>query len=133
MGNRYPKFALGYKVILTKATSHKQGGVALSWKEGHDSFEVKAAHVTTPNLITFQLIMGYERFYVMGIYIPPNNTIGVDELWTAWNACPDNCVSLVLGDLNNNFEHSQSEHEVDIADLLDKINITDSSCKLQQR
>ena len=71
MDDRYPKFSSGYKIIASKATSHSQGGVALVWKEGHDSFEVEAATVATPNLLTFQLVTGYERFYVMGIYIPP--------------------------------------------------------------
>jgi len=95
--NRYPKFSSGYKIIASNATSHSQGGVALVWKEGHDSFEVEAATVATPNLLTFQLVTGYERFYVMGIYIPPNDTTGVDALWQAWEACPADCVPLVMG------------------------------------
>ena len=74
--NWYPKLTLGYKVILLKATTNKQGGIALVWKEGHSSFEVEAVRVVTPNLLTFQLFTGYERFYVMGIYIPPNDTTG---------------------------------------------------------
>jgi hypothetical protein len=59
---RYPKYASGYKIISLKAMSHKQRGIALVWKDGHDSFEVQAARVVTPNLLTFQLAMGYERF-----------------------------------------------------------------------
>jgi hypothetical protein len=74
--NRYPKLTLGYKVILSKARTNKQGGIALVWKEGHSSFEVEAARVVTPNLLTFQLIAGYERFYVMGVYIPPQQHYG---------------------------------------------------------
>jgi hypothetical protein len=81
--DRYPKLTSGYKVISLKATTNKQGGIALVWKEGHSFFEVEAACVVTPNLLTFQLITGYERFYVMGIYIPPNDATGVDALWVA--------------------------------------------------
>jgi hypothetical protein len=103
--DRYPKFSLGYKIIALKATSHSKGGVALVWKEGHDSFEVEAARVVNANLLTFQLVTGYEQFYVMGIYIPPNDTLGVDVLRTAWEAFPGDCVPLVMGDLNINFEH----------------------------
>ena len=84
--DRYPKLTSGYKVILLKAMTNKQGGIALVWKEGHSSFEVEAARVVTPNLLTFQLVTGYKRFYVMGIYIPPNNTTEVDALRAAWNA-----------------------------------------------
>jgi hypothetical protein len=74
--NQYPKFTLGYKFIASKVTSNKQLGIALVWKEGHSSFEVEAACVVIPNLLTVQLVTGYERFYVMGIYIPPDDTTG---------------------------------------------------------
>jgi hypothetical protein len=129
MDDWYPKLTLGYKVISSKATTNNQGGIALVWKEGHSYFEVKAARVVTPNLLTFQLVTGYERFYVMGIYIPPNNTTGVDALWEAWNACPDSCAPIVMGDLNINFEHPRNKREEAIANLLDEINLVDLSCK----
>jgi hypothetical protein len=125
----YPKLTSGYKFILSKAITNKQGGIALVWKEGHSSFEVEAARVVTPNLLTFQLVTGYKRFYVMGIYIPPNDTTGVDALRAAWNACPDGCAPIVMGDLNICFEHPCNEREEAIANLLNKINLIDSSCK----
>jgi hypothetical protein len=131
--DRYPKFSSGYKIIASKATSHLQGGVALVWKEGHDSFKVDAAIVVTANLLTFQLVTGYKRFYVMGIYIPPNDTTGVDALRRAWEACPANCVPFVMGDLNVDFKHPRNAHEEDIADLFDKINLVDSSRKFWLR
>jgi hypothetical protein len=65
----------------------------------------------------------------MGIYIPPNNTTGVDALRAAWNACPDSCAPIVMGDLNTSFEHPCNEQEEAIANLLDKINLVDLSCK----
>ncbi len=45
--DRYLKFSLGYKIIVSKATSNLNGGVALVWKEGHDSFEVEAVFKAT--------------------------------------------------------------------------------------
>jgi hypothetical protein len=108
------------------------------WKESHQFFEVEAATAVTPNLLTFQLVTGYERFYVMGIYILPNDTTGVDALWMVWAACCADCTPLIMGDLNINFEHPRYMREEDIADLLDEINLVDSSrkyllrrCKLQ--
>ncbi len=127
--DRYPKLTSGYKVILSKATTNKQGGIALVWKVGHSSFKVEAACVVTPNLLTFPLVTGYEQFYVMGIYIPPNNTMGVDALWAAWIACPDGCAPIVMGDLNICFEHPCDEQEEAIADLLNKINLVNLSRK----
>jgi hypothetical protein len=113
---------------VSKATSHKQGGIALIWKEGLSSFEVEAACIVTPNLLTFQLVTGYKRFYVMGTYIPPNDTTGVDALWAAWNACPDGCALIVMGGLNISFKHPRDGREEAIADLLDEINLVDLSC-----
>ncbi len=54
-----------------KATSPHQGGIGLIWREDHDGFEVKVVRPLTPNLMSFQLVTGDERYYVMGIYIPP--------------------------------------------------------------
>jgi hypothetical protein len=78
--NWYSKSLSGYGVILLKAVSPHQGGVGLIWREDHNGFEVKAIWPTTPNLLTFQLIMGNKRFYVMGIYISPYCMMGVDHL-----------------------------------------------------
>ncbi len=66
----------------------------------------------------------------MGIYIPLNDTTGVDALRLVWGACPAGCIPLVMGDLNTNFEHPCDVRKEDIADLLDEINLIDSSCKL---
>jgi hypothetical protein len=44
-------------------------------------------------------------------------------------SCPANCVPLVLGILNVNFEHPQDTREEQIIDLLDKINLVDTSQK----
>ena len=51
----------GYRVILSKATSPHQGGVALMWEEGHQDFEVEAVTIVSPNLLTFQLVTGEDR------------------------------------------------------------------------
>ncbi len=39
----------------------------------------------------------------MGVYIPPTDMMGVEDLWVAWEACPVVCTSLVVGDLNIDF------------------------------
>ncbi len=88
INDKYPRCASGFKVFLLKATNHSQGGIALLWNKGHASFEVKAVDIITPNLLIFQLVTGYKRFYVMGIHIPPNDTTGLDALCAAWASCP---------------------------------------------
>ena len=72
MDARYTRLASGYKILASKAASHNQGGIAMLWKENHQGFEVELAKKMTPNLLTFQLVTGDERFYCMGIYLPPH-------------------------------------------------------------
>jgi hypothetical protein len=55
---RYPKHVEGYHVIVSKATSPQQGGIALLWIAGHQDFEVEAVKIASPNVLTFQLVMG---------------------------------------------------------------------------
>jgi hypothetical protein len=74
-----------------KATSHNQGGIALLWKENHQGFEVESAKILTPNSLTLEIVTGDERFYCMGVYIPPTDMMGVEDLRAAPEACPEGC------------------------------------------
>jgi hypothetical protein len=86
--DRYSKFISGYSVIVSKAASPHQGGIALLWENEHRGFEVEAVKVCTPNLLTFQLVTGEEQYYVMGVYIPPADMTGVEDLCIACDSCP---------------------------------------------
>ncbi len=46
--DKYPRCVSRFKVILSKATSHSQGGIALLWNKGHASFEFEAMKIVTP-------------------------------------------------------------------------------------
>jgi hypothetical protein len=119
-------------VIASKATSPQQGGIALLWTAGHQDFEVEAVKITSPNVLTFQLITEGVHFFVIGAYIPPADTTGVDDFCAAWATCPSTCKPLMLGDLNINFGSPQTSREEAIADLLDDINFVDMSRKYAQ-
>ena len=41
--DRYPHLTSGYVVLLSKAASRHQGGIALLWRESHPGVEVEAA------------------------------------------------------------------------------------------
>jgi hypothetical protein len=127
---RYPKLISGYQVILTKAASPQQGGVALLWRAEHQDFEVKAVNIISPNILMFQLVTGEDRFFVVGACIPPADTMGVDDLRATWAKCPVNCKPLLLGDLNIDL---QTKREEIIMDLLDKMNLVNVSHKFVQR
>jgi hypothetical protein len=114
-------------ILLLKAASPHQGGIGLNWREDHDGFEVEAIRPLTLNLLSFQLVTGSERYYVMGIYIPPNCTMGVDDLRVAWETCPADCIPLVVENLNIRFEDPANDRADAIANLLEEINTTNLS------
>ena len=79
--DRHPKTASGYSIMCSKAVSRHQGGVVLLWKEDDPKFEVESVLFNNgPNIVTFQVTTGDERFYVIGVYIPPDCNKGVDVL-----------------------------------------------------
>jgi hypothetical protein len=125
MDDCHPCLASGYKILALKAASHNQGGIALLWKENCGEYEVELVRIVMPNLLTFQLVTGNEQFYCMGVYIPPTDTMGVEDLRAAWEACPAGCTPPYLGDLNINFSNPRDKWEELIIDLLDDINIVD--------
>jgi hypothetical protein len=69
----------------------------------------------------------------MGIYIPPTDTMGVEDLRAAWEACPESCIPLVLGNLNINFSNPQNKREEIICNLLNNINLVDTSRQFKPR
>ncbi len=102
------------------------------WKEGHQDFEVEAIIIISPNLLTFQLVTGEDQYFARGLYIPPNDMMGVDDLHAAWVAHPANCKLLLLGDLNIDFGALQTMWEEIIANFLDDINAVDMLRKFVQ-
>jgi exonuclease III len=100
--DRYPKFVSGYQVMSSKAASPHQGGVALIWRESEgQGFLVEAAHIVSPNVPTFQLITGDKLFFVIGAYIPPADTTGVDDLRAAWAKCFAETVPIAQNELGH--------------------------------
>ncbi len=127
MDNRHPRLMLGYKILASKAASHNQGGIALLRKENCGKYKVELARVVMPNLLMFQLITSDKQFYCMGVSIFPTDMMGVEDLWAAWEACPVGCTPVVLGDLNINFRDPRNKRKELIVDLLNNINIVDTS------
>ena len=118
VNDRHPKIASGYSIMCLKAVSGHQGGVTLMWKEDDPKFEVESVLFNnSPNIMTFQMTTG-ERFYLIGVYIPPDCNKGVDNLRGAWEACPQGCKPIILGDLNINFGFPQDKREEVIVGLL---------------
>jgi len=57
----------------------------------------------------------------------------VEDLRAAWEACLAGCIPLVLGDLNIDFGEPRNEREELIVDLLNDINLVDTSRRFMPR
>jgi hypothetical protein len=86
-----------------------------------------------PNMLTFQQKMGDELTYVVGMYIPPNCTRGVEDIRQATKACPAGCKLLIMGDLNSNAGFPRDKWEEIIVYLLDELCLVDSPCGFRLR
>lgn len=64
-GGIYTRYSSGYSVLTSSAMSTSQGGIALFWR-GNDLYEVEEARVWGANVISFQLMMGAVRIFVVG-------------------------------------------------------------------
>ena len=134
VNDRHPKTASGYSIMCSKALSGHQGGVVFMWKENDPKFEVESVLFNNgPNIVTFQLTMRDKRFYLIGIYAPPNCSKGVEDLRSAWDACQLGCKPIILGDLNINFGFPRDEWGEVIVDLLDKVNLINTSRRFPLR
>jgi hypothetical protein len=80
---QYSRVCFGISGDHFEGSRPPQGGIAVLWKPGHWVFEVKAIHTASPNILTYQLVTGGDQFFVMGAYIPPADTTGVDDLHAA--------------------------------------------------
>ena len=45
--------------------------------------------------------MGRDRFYIVDAYIPPSDLKALEEIAKAWQQCPKGCMSMRVGDLND--------------------------------
>ena len=73
----YTRGLSGYSVIATDAPSRHRGGVALFYRSEPD-FVVVAVENFGPNVIGFQLATGARRWYIVGVYIAPEDTTTMD-------------------------------------------------------
>ncbi len=90
-----PKPPLGTLSCARRRQAATRGG-ALNRKEDDQKFKVKLKN--SPNILTVQLVMGDNQFYVVGVYTPPNCTGGGDDLRRAGEAYPVGCKLIVMGE-----------------------------------
>ena len=66
----YTRESAGYRVVATDAPSGHRGGVALFYRPS-PLFEVEAVRECGPNVLTFEVATGAQRWYIIGCYLAP--------------------------------------------------------------
>ena len=69
----------GYSVVATDAPSRHRGGVTIFHRPA-PHFVVEAVRKYGPNVIGFQLATGARRWYIVGCYLAPNDTLKIERV-----------------------------------------------------
>ena len=131
-GGIYTRRSSDYNIVASEASSDRQGGVALCWKESR-LFEVEETKFFGPNVVAFRLLTGRSGFYVVGCYIPPSDLLTLQQIESAWDQCPNKFIPVLMGDLNVDLEDLSSERDIQVAEWCDAQDITCISRHFRQR
>jgi hypothetical protein len=109
-GGIYTRNLSGYSVVAFNAPSAHQGGIALFWR-ANKTYKVKDWRICGPNMLSFVIVMGSQRFYAVGCYIPPTNLSTLAQVEQALNEFPQGHTPLLIGDLNFNLRTPRDERD----------------------
>ena len=99
MDGIYTRGSAGYNVIAADAPSRHRGGVTLFYRsEPH--FMVEAVEKFGPNVLGFQLATGAQRWYIIWVYIAPEDTDTMERVVAAIQKKPQGAELMVAGDFN---------------------------------
>jgi hypothetical protein len=120
----YTRWSSGHNVRSTHAPSDWQGGISLFWRTS-GTYEIEEVELRGPNVLSFQLVSGTARWYIIGCYIPPNDLTTLTHVDEAWWACPNGCLSILLGDLNINLDAPRNERDDTITEQVDAMSLVE--------
>ena len=75
----YTRGSAGYSVFATDALSRHRGGVAIFYRPA-PHFTVEALRKFWSNVIGFQLAAGARRWYIVGCYLAPDDTLTIERV-----------------------------------------------------
>jgi hypothetical protein len=128
----YTRWSSGYNVRSTHAPSKWQGGISLFWRT-IETYEIEEVELRGPNVLSFQLVLGTMRWYIIGCYIPPTNLTTLTHVNEAWWACPKGCLPILLGDLNVNLAAPRNERDDTITKQVDAMALINMSNHFRQQ
>ena len=74
-GGKHTRLSSEYADMAIDVKQARIGGFALLWEES-ELYKLEEAKARGPNVITFELMTGSDRYYVVGCYIPPSDVVG---------------------------------------------------------
>ncbi len=120
----YSRRCSGCNVQSTHAPSKWQEWISLFWWTS-ETYEIEEVELHGPNMLSFQLVPGATRWYIMGCYIPPTNLTTLMHIKQVWLACMKGCLPILLGDLNVNLAAPCNDCNDTIAKQVDAMALVD--------
>ena len=90
----YTRGSAGYSVVATDAPRRHRGGVAIFYRSTPHS-AVEAVENFGPNVIGFQLVTGSRWWYIVGVYLTPDDTETMERVSEAIRSRPRRAELLV--------------------------------------
>ena len=82
----YTRNSAGYSVVATDGPSRHRGGVTIFYRP-LTPFAVEAVHQFGPNVVSFHMVTGARRWYIICCYLAPNDTSTIESV-VAQEAAP---------------------------------------------
>ena len=95
----YTRASAGYRVVATDAPSRHSGGIAMFYREGA-GFAVEEVRPYGPNVLSFEVVSGRRRWYIIGCYLAPDDAQTIERVVTSLGDQPKGTALVVAGDLN---------------------------------
>ena len=89
----------GYSVVAMDMPSQHRGGVSVFHRPA-PYFAVEAVHNFDPNVVGFQLATGMRKWFIVGCYLAPDDTLTIESVVDALKERPMGAELPVAGDFN---------------------------------
>ena len=102
------------------------GGITIVWREA-DGWEVEGVQIFGPNVMSFIISLGRERWYRVGAYVSTNALPTVNQITQALECGLKGMGKLLVRDLNTCLENPRDQWEEQLATVLVVHGLTDQA------
>ena len=93
------------------------GGVVVTWRE-KSGWQVEGIANYGPNVVSFLLTTGRRRWYIVGAYVPPNNTPTFTRVDQALDQASKVVEVVLLGDLKVRLQGPRDAREEELSTVV---------------